>query len=99
MHLLVCLSLFFSTSDYFVFIYKNVLTCLTRIINDGYFWILFYIGSVIFKIYETVQKIISYESRKEDVAEAGVEDVAPDGKPLHLRCLDVRGQTNDQQIL
>ncbi len=33
------------------------------------------------------------------MAEAGVEDVAPDGKPLHLRCLDVGGQTNDQQVL
>jgi hypothetical protein len=33
------------------------------------------------------------------VTEAGVEDVAPDGKPLHLRCLDVSGQTNDQQVL
>ena len=59
----------------------------------------FILAVVIFQIYETVQKIISYESRKEDVAEAGVEDVAPDGKPLHLRCLEVRGQTNDQQIL
>ena len=44
-------------------------------------------------------KLEACPSRELDVTEAEVEVVAPDGQPLHVRDLDVRGQADDQPSL